>query len=249
MTLIALVLASLAFAGDRSDAERADRSDGERADRSDAREERADERSDRAEARSRHARATRGSGHHTRAHSAAPHGHARYRYHHVRAPYRGPRHVVVHRTPPPPPAHAHATVRRAPEADHDVSIMLNLVDVPAPLFSAGVEVAMGRHFGLVGNAGLGVGETGALYDVGADLRGYVIGDFDRGIFLGGGAGVTNHTPFAMGDTATTLEGFVGAKYTASFGLAVEGSLGVEGAAHEQIGGIYPTAKIGIGWAF
>ena len=257
MTLLALVLAAAnAFAaGDRSDAESA-RSDADRADarsdgdRDDARERGGSSRSTAARAHGDHGR----RGEHVRAGSRGHRAHNGYRPHgrphHV--VYRGyrPHTRVVVAAAPPPAREQRSTARvRRPDPTHDVAVTVNVVDMPTPLLSANVELALGRKVGLLGTGGVGVASTGALYDLGADVRGYFVGDFDRGIFVGGGAGVTNLSPFAMGAPAGTLDVFVGAKFTASFGLTADVAVGVEAAGHQEIGGIYPTAKVGVGWAF
>jgi hypothetical protein len=133
--------------------------------------------------------------------------------------------------------------------DNNVSVMVNALNVPAPLLSVSAEGALGRKVGLVGTGGLGFAQDVALYDVGADLRGYVIGDFDRGLFLSGGVGTTNFTPVSAGVSSLTIDGAVGAKFTFDFGLTLDGSIGVAAYTNEQLGVVSPTAKIGVGWSF
>src|SRR5262245_14291169 len=70
------------------------------------------------------------------------------------------------RGPPPPPPRRHERAYVAPAVgNHNLSAVLNVVDVPAPLVSAGLEVALGRRVGLAGRLGLGIGDSLALYDV------------------------------------------------------------------------------------
>lgn len=253
MTLIALLLALPAFAGDRSDASRVDTHD--RADRSEA-SDRADTGRSRSTAERAHADRG-GNGHHVRARHASASRHVRahahrpaHRVHSVHAPPRHHPRVVVHAAPPPPAAErAPAKVRRPEQVDHSASVMVNVVDVPAPLFTASAEVALGRKVGLLGSGGVGFSELGALYEVGADARLYALGDFDRGLFVGGGAGVTNISPFAMNDRAFTVEGFVGGKYATNIGLTGEFTVGAEAANHAEIGGLYPKVTLGLGWSF
>lgn len=234
-----------------------DRADADRTEQRGDRSERADrgERSERADRASDRGRAERAS------HAPA---HAAHRDRHVPARRHRParRHIPAHRHGPPPPPpprvhhHSHVEVVEAeapaprPRApDNDVSILVNLVDVPVPLLSGGVEFALGRKLGLAGTVGVGFSDTGALYDAGADLRGYLLGDFDRGLFVGGGLGVTNLTPVSVGVDATTFDGFVGGKYTFRGGLTFEAALGAEAYTTETIGVLSPTAKVGVGWSF
>lgn len=263
MPLVALLLALPAFADDRSDATRAETHErSERSDRSDA--DRAEsERADggRSETRSRSGRgsdAVRVDPRAARAHRSdgvrayhprygRPHG-ARYvpahRVHHVHA-----HSTVVAVAAPPPRERSHAKVRREKDVDHAVSVLVTVIDIPAPLFAASAEVALGRNVGLLGSGGIGFSEYGALYDLGGDVRLYAAGDFDTGVFVGGGAGVTNISPFAMNDRAVTFEAFVGAKHASRIGLTGEVTVGVEAANHADIGGLYPKVTFGLGWSF
>lgn len=157
------------------------------------------------------------------------------------------------RRPPPPPPRAE--VRVPPPADHGFSVVVNVVDVATPVISAGVEAAVGRRLSLGSTLGLGVLDTGAdtvgLYDLSVDGRGYLLGDFDRGVFVGVGGGVTNVTPVSYGVETPTVQAVAGAKFTLPIGATIEAALGAE--AHldllREAAIVAPTGRIGVGWSF
>ena len=152
--------------------------------------------------------------------------------------------------PPPGPRHRRAAPHRPPPApDNHATISVNLLDIPAPLLSAEGEFAVGRRAGLAIGGGFGIGDTGALYRANGDLRGYFVGDFDRGWFVEAGGGVTNFTPLTMGEQAGIVSADIGGKYTFTPGFTILGSVGAAFYGTGDLGFVSPTAKIGLGWSF
>jgi hypothetical protein len=153
------------------------------------------------------------------------------------------------RPPPPPPREAPARVERP--AEHGFSVVVNVVDAPTPLLSAGVEAALGRRASVGSTLGLGVTDRVGLYDFHVDARGYALGTFDTGLFVGAGAGVTNYTPVSYGIETPKLAAFAGGKLTLPVGLTLEASVGAE--AHldllDEAALIAPAARVGVGWSF
>ncbi len=148
--------------------------------------------------------------------------------------------------PPPPPATRAAP---APAGDHDVSILLNLVQAPNPLLSGQAEVALGERVALVATGGIGANEITALYDVGGAVRAYPLGDFDAGLFVSGGLGATNFTPVSAGLHAMSLDTELGGKFALAFGLTAEAAVGVSYLDTPEYGVITPTARVAVGWSF
>jgi hypothetical protein len=149
---------------------------------------------------------------------------------------------------PPPRHHRRADVAPAPP-ERNVTLTVDLVDLPMPLLSAGVELGVGRRVGLGVNGGVGFYPQGALYDVGAEVRGYFLGDFDVGLYVGAGGGTTNLTPLTLGDQAVTAEATLGAKYTFPVGFSADMSVGVAYYGMPELGLVSPTGRIGVGWSF
>lgn len=154
-----------------------------------------------------------------------------------------------HRRPPPrerrPPPRREAAEPRT----HHLSLTIDLVDLPGPLVTGGAELALTPRASLVGHGGLGGNEGIALYEIGADVRGYFAGDFDRGLYVSGGIGLTNAMPLAPGLTATTYEGDLGGKVTLPVGLTLEGAVGLAAYTAPELGVLSPTLKVGVGWSF
>lgn len=149
----------------------------------------------------------------------------------------------------PPPRHHRRAHAEPSHAEHDVTLTIDLVELPTPLLSAGVEAGLGRRVGVGVNGGVGFYKDGALYDVGAELRGYFLGDFDTGLYVSGGGGMTNLTPLTLGDQAATVEAALGGKYTLPFGFSADASIGVAYYGMPELGLVSPTARIGVGWSF
>lgn len=151
--------------------------------------------------------------------------------------------------PPPGPRHRRAAPRPPPAPDNQATVSINLIDIPAPLISGDVEMALGRRAGLAVGGGFGIGDTSVLYRAQGDLRGYFLGDFDRGWFVEAGGGVTNFTPLTMGDRAGLASAAIGGKYTFTPGFTMQGSVGAAFYGTGDLGFVSPTARIALGWSF
>lgn len=161
----------------------------------------------------------------------------------------------AHRPPPPPPPPRRPPPppppRPAPPADpvHEVSLTLSATDLAFGLLTGNLEARLAPEVSLVGTLGLGSDGQQGRYRLGGELRGYVVGDFDRGLFLGAGVEATNVGWFDLDGGATGLSGFGGAKLTLPVGLTLEGKLGVEGLGDGRFGYLQPVAAVNLGWSF
>lgn len=147
-----------------------------------------------------------------------------------------------------PELHHEAPVEARDPRPRGLSVVAEL-DMPSPIVNVGLEVAVSRRFTVAGRLGLGVHDTLALYDMAGEARGYVLGDFDGGLFVGGGIGRTNVTPETFGPEAYTAEVFTGGKYTHRSGFTIQGSAGFEGNILQDRALFHPTARLGVGWTF
>lgn len=146
------------------------------------------------------------------------------------------------RPPPPPPP------RPAPKADpgHDLSLTLSTTDLGYGLLTGNLEARLAPEVSLGGTLGLG---GWGRYRLGGELRGYVVGNFDRGLFLGAGVESTNVGWFDLDGGAVGVSGFGGAKLALPPGFTLEGKLGVEALGDGAVGYLQPVAALNLGWSF
>jgi hypothetical protein len=119
--------------------------------------------------------------------------------------------------------------------------------VPMAEFSGEFRIAPRASLGLIG--GLGSYEEIPRFDVGLQARGYVSGDFDRGVGLGLEARYTNLGVLSRDDNAVAFGPFLAAKYTFDMPLTVDAQLGVALVNAESYVAVAPIARLGIGWSF
>lgn len=162
--------------------------------------------------------------------------------------YRGrrppPRPPPPRRPPPPPPRYG-----PPPAADHDVSLTLTVSDLRFVMITGNLEVELVPRFSLGGTVGVGSDGQEGLYRLGGEARGYLLGDFDGGLFLGAGVGVTNAGWFELDGGAAAVSGFGGAKLTLPVGFTLEGKLGAEALGTRTAAYVQPVAAINLGWSF
>lgn len=148
------------------------------------------------------------------------------------------------RPAPPPPAPAPVQSEL-----HDVSLSVSALHLSLPMaaIDGDIRLAPRASLNLTGGLGSHSGET--LFDVGAQVRGYAAGDFDRGLYLGVGARYTDVPFYELSDNAVALDAVVGVKYTFDVPLTLDAQVGpqfVNSAAWRALG---PMVKLNVGWSF
>ena len=149
------------------------------------------------------------------------------------------------RPPPPPPRHRPAP--RAPaEAEHHTTLSVSALSAGGSMLSLSGEGRVAPGLGATLTGGLGAGETFA-WDVGAGLDGYVIGDFDRGISIGGLVGAAD---LGLGvGSGLTFTPRIGAKYTFAVPFTVQAHAGVAIQDTQVATVVAPSFRVGVGLSF
>lgn len=172
------------------------------------------------------------------------------------------RHAVVYRTPPrqvvvrhgPPPRRT--TVSRAPQrrsapqdTTHDVSLTLAASHLAVGMIDATAEFGLGDRasFSLIG--GVGRTDSGTLYEAGAAVSGYFVGDFDRGLSLGLQVRATNANLGLPVESGAAIGPTLGGKYTFDFPLTLTAQIGGDVVNTPSFTGLAPNAKLSIGFSF
>lgn len=151
------------------------------------------------------------------------------------------------RPPPRPPAAPVATVR---EAGHDLSLTLDGVDLALGVADLTVELRVAPKTSLGLEGALGSDGEGLVGKGGLELRQYLLGDFDRGLYLGIGADYGNFHEFLPTTTALGVGPTVGAKYTLPVvPLTVGAEVGVDLVAAEDFLAVAPTVGVALGFSF
>jgi hypothetical protein len=125
-----------------------------------------------------------------------------------------------------------------------ISITISPVLLFLPLVELTGEYRISEHLGIaaiVGGGSVAVKDaagnkltSAAVIEIGASARYYVLGSFRKGVQLGAEvnylhAGATNGTTAVIAD-GLAIGPFVGGKWISSFGLTLDGQLGVQGIA-------------------
>lgn len=158
--------------------------------------------------------------------------------------YPPPPRVVVRGGPPPAPAPA-----PPPPELHDVSLSLSALHLALPMAAVDAELRLASKGGLALTGGLGSLDGTTLFDLGAQIRGDVIGNFDRGVYLGVGGRYTDVPFYAVSGPAGALDAVIGFKYTFDTPLTLDAQVGpqvVNSAAFRALG---PMVKLNVGWSF
>lgn len=111
----------------------------------------------------------------------------------------------------------------ADEDERVVTLSISPLHLTIPMFEATGEFRVGENKSVAAIAGVGSEGKVALYEVGAQVRQYVIGDFDTGVNLGAEAKWGNANYMGATSPSATLGPFVGGKLTlALFSLELQG---------------------------
>lgn len=177
----------------------------------------------------------------------APHLEVRHRPWYRRpAPPPPPR----YRRPPPPPPPPPVAVHHARPADtHDVSLTLSATHLTVPMAAATAEFSLGDRGGIGVTGGLGAYQGAMLVELGGELRGYAVGDFDRGLYLGVGARGTSVPFYQPTDLSAAGAVFVGGKYTFAVPITLDLQLGPQLVANDDALVLGPYIKAGVGVSF
>lgn len=170
-----------------------------------------------------------------------------------------------HRRPPPPPArrrpappvvvyrHAPAPApvhHAAPEPDlHSVSLTVSAVHLAVPMAAVNAEFRLGKIGGLGLTGGFGSNNGDTLYELGAEIRGYAIGDFDSGLFIACGGRATDVPFYTPSENAVAAYGAVGAKYTFAVPITIEGEIGPQIVSTRDWNAVGPMVKVNVGFSF
>ncbi len=164
------------------------------------------------------------------------------------APRRGPPNVVVvnrapaRRSAPPPAA-------KRPAPTHDFVLSVDAVEAVNGMADVTGEINLAPRAGLVLEAGLGANPDGALYTVGTQVRTYITGGFDGGLYLGLGGNFGTAHAFAPTSPGFSVGPALGAKHTFDVPVTLQASVGIDGVWTADYHGVLPTVSVGLGWAF
>lgn len=171
-----------------------------------------------------------------------------------RRPYwrRGP---LPPRRPPPPvvvvrhghPAPAPAAPTRS--TTHSATLSVSALHLAVGMAAVNAEFALSPNAGLGLTGGVGSYQNATLIDLGTELRGYAVGDFDRGLFLGLAGRFTNVPYYTPDDPAFAAAGVVGAKYTFDVPITLEGEVGPQIAMSDDAVKVGPMVKLNVGFSF
>ncbi len=152
---------------------------------------------------------------------------------------------------------------------HTVAITISPIHLLGPIVELTGEVAASSKIGVSGLVGVGEIDGISVFEVGAALRGYVVGDFDHGMQLGAEMLYVSVTV----DEGDTIEGasgiagkgsgfavgpFIGYKITLDVGFTFEAQLGaqyffataeVDSGESASADGFAPLLNLNVGWAF
>jgi hypothetical protein len=169
------------------------------------------------------------------------------------------------------PSAARADVE--PDPIHQVSLTVSPLHLFLPFFELQGEYAVSRNVGVALIAGIGsvsLTDDGSetsffIWELGAKVAGYVVGDFEEGLQVGLEALYLKVSAEAADDFASgsvfgngfSLSPFIGYKLIADFGLTFEAQLGpafifasaeseTESASDFAIG---PMLNLNLGWSF
>lgn len=149
------------------------------------------------------------------------------------------------RPPPPPPRHRPAP-RPSDVGSHQTTLTVSALSAGGTMLSASGELRLAPGVGATITGALGAGDTFA-WDVGADFDGYVLGDFDRGLSLGGLVGASD---LGLGvGPGLTFTPRVGGKYTFPVPLTVEAYAGVAIQDTAVALVVAPSFRVGVGLSF
>ena len=157
------------------------------------------------------------------------------------------------------------------DAPHQVALTISPLHLIIPMFELTGEYAVTNRLGLAGVLGLasvrstsaGVTESALVFELGAQARYYLVGNFNHGMQLGAElmyvGGSSGGSASGVGSTAggILVGPFVGYKIAAKFGLTFEIQGGVEyltvtgssAGGNATISGLIPLVNINLGWSF
>lgn len=117
------------------------------------------------------------------------------------------------------------------------------------MIDATAELGLGDHasFSLIG--GIGRTDAGTLYEAGAAVSGYFLGNFDRGLSLGLQARATNANLGLPVESGVAIGPTLGGKYTFDFPLTLSAQIGGDLVNTKSFTGLAPNGKLSIGFSF
>lgn len=167
------------------------------------------------------------------------------------------------RGPPPPPPRPVVVVRGAPAAapvaraparkdpTNDVSLTLSALHLAVPMAAVNAEFETSRHTSLGMTFGFGTPNQRPALDLGLEGRGYMLGNFDRGLYVGAEGRVTS-VPFYTQTNEAALAGavFFGGKTTFKpVPFTLDAQIGPQFVAGATYGAVGPMVQISAGFSF
>lgn len=148
---------------------------------------------------------------------------------------------------------------------HRISFTFSPLHLILPIVEVTGEARLQPKLGVAGIVGVGSVGGFLAFELGAQGRYYLFGDFDNGMQIGGEVLYVNVST-TSGSIAATGNGlavgpFIGYKFSASFGLTFDAQLGIEydislasassGSTTTSAaqGGFIPLLNLNVGWAF
>jgi hypothetical protein len=107
------------------------------------------------------------------------------------------------------------------------------------------EFQLAQKHGLAAIAGFGTPDGVEVLEIGASYRYYVLGNFDRGMQLGGELLMAGAVDASIDDVLPVPSAFIGGKFTAGAGFTLDGQLGV-GILDSEVA---PLLNLNLGWSF
>lgn len=151
-----------------------------------------------------------------------------------------------HYPPPPPPRHP---VEASVSATHNVSLSISALPLTLPMLELSAEARLTPKSSLSLIGGLGGYQGVPRYELGAQARGYFLGDFDRGIALGLEGRYSNLSIGSIVEPTVAVGPMLAAKYTGRVPLMLEGQLGLAYVQGSGWGGLEPIGRVNVGWSF
>ncbi len=147
----------------------------------------------------------------------------------------------------------------APERMRVFSATFSPIHLQFPVLEVTGEARLATKVSAAGILGVGKSDDVNLYELGAQLRYYMWGDFDGGLQLGAEVvyvGATSDEVSAVAQ-GLTLGPFIGYKYVAGFGLTFDAQVGAQyitlrgesGSVTEEDSDIIPLVNLNVGWTF
>lgn len=134
-------------------------------------------------------------------------------------------------------------------ADHTQSVTLSPVHLAAPMLEAAYEYSLGGPSAVQGIAGIGATSGVFLFTLGGQYRHYLLGNFSRGVGVGGEVTYTNGSLGGVSASALTAGPLATGKYAFGFGLTGVLDVGYQAVLASGATGGGLLLNLNLGWSF